>query len=96
MTGNNAKGEFVPRQQTGLRDWDAAEALLAEENKNAAARVQHGDDGITINQAVHEKFLKRHASKTGPKAHGQHELVLTRFEAFAKGQGVTFAPTTCA
>lgn len=90
ITGTTTKGEFVPRQTTGLREWDAAEAYLASINKQVVAEIVQGDHGVTLEYAKDE-FLKGHKAKVGKKAEGQHKLTLGRFVNYAKGQGVTFA-----
>jgi hypothetical protein len=69
ITGTTTKGEFVPRQSTGLRDWDAAEAYLASINKQVVAEIVHGDQGMTLEAATKE-FLDGHKAKVGEKAHG--------------------------
>jgi integrase len=90
ITGTTTKGEFVPRQSTGLRDWAAAEAYLASINKQVAAEIVQGDQGITLEKATQE-FSDGHAGKVGKKTLAQHKLTLARFVTYAKGQGVTYA-----
>jgi len=90
VTGINAKGEYIPRQTTGHRDWPSAEAYLASFNLQVAEEIGKVDDGITLADAT-QKFLLRHAAKTRPKVKKQHELLLGRLVTFAKGQAVTHA-----
>jgi site-specific recombinase XerD len=92
ITGINAKGEFVPRMATGLRDWSAAEAYLAKENERVAAEIRHGENGVTLEEAT-TKFVDSHKSEgnVGKGAERQYRLVMNRFTRYAKKQGVTFA-----
>jgi integrase len=90
ITGTTAKGEFVPRQSTGLRDWDAAEAYLASLNKKVAAEIVQGDQGITLADGI-QKFLDGHEENVKAKAMAHHKLTLDRFKTYAAGQGVTYA-----
>src|ERR1700733_322144 len=90
VTGTNAKGEYIPRQTTGHRDWPSAEAYLASFNLEVAQEIGVVDEGITLADAV-QKFLTRHGAKTRPKVKAQHELLLGRLVTFAKGQAVTHA-----
>jgi hypothetical protein len=78
ITGTTTKGEFVPRQSTGLSEWDAAEAYLASINKQVVAEIVQGDQGITL-EAAKDEFLDGHKGQVGKKAHGQHTLTLDRF-----------------
>jgi hypothetical protein len=71
ITGTTTKGEFVPRQSTALRDWDAAEAHLASINKQVVAEIVHGDQGITIEAAKNE-FLAGHKGKARKKTLARH------------------------
>lgn len=90
VTGTTAKGEFVPRQTTGLREWEAAEAYLVDFNKQVATEIVQADKGITL-EAATKNFLDAHAETIGEKALGQHRLILERLKTYAAGQGVTFA-----
>jgi hypothetical protein len=85
-----AKGEFVPRQSTGLRDWTAAEAYLADFNKQVVAEIVHGEEAITL-KASTDKFTDAHETFVSKKVCDQYKLVLSRLVSYAKGQGVTFA-----
>jgi integrase/recombinase XerD len=89
ITGVTAKGEFVPRQSTGLRDWPAAEAYLADINKQIVAEIVQGDQGTTVESAT-KKFRDAHQRKVKPKVLESYELVLRRLTKFAAGNGVTF------
>lgn len=90
ITGVTAKGEFVARQSTGLRDWNAAEAYLASFNQRVAAEIVQGDHGITLADAI-QKFLDGHEENAKEKALGHHKLTLERLTTYAAGQGVKYA-----
>ena len=74
ITGVTVKGEFVPRQSTGLRDWAAAEAYLADINKQVVAEIVHGDHVITIENAS-QKFRDAHKRNIKPKVLQQYKLL---------------------
>jgi site-specific recombinase XerD len=84
-----AKGEFVPRQSTGLRDWAAGEAYLASLNNQIAQEIQDGD-GITIADAC-KQFTDGHEEFASARVISQHKLVLDRFQTYANAQGVRLA-----
>ena len=86
ITGMTAKGEFVPRQTTKLREWEAAEAYLASLNNQIAQEIQDGD-GITIADA-RQQFLDGHKAFASGRVISQHKLTLDRFQTYANGQGV--------
>lgn len=92
ITGVNAKGEFVARQSTGLRDWSAAEAYLAKENERVAAEIRLGENAVTLEEAT-TKFVDSHRAEghIGPKTERQYRLVMSRFNRYARKQGITFA-----
>jgi hypothetical protein len=85
LTGTTAKGEFVPRQATGLRDWAAAEAHLSNFNKTVAAEVRLGDGALTIADAC-TKFRASHTGKVGKRALRQHELTHERLVKYAASE----------
>jgi integrase/recombinase XerD len=85
ITGTTDTERF-PRQATGLTDWKAAEAYVKSLVAKSKDVVVHGE---TLGACV-EKFLDAHRENVTDKVLGQHKLVLSRLEAFAKTRNKLF------
>ncbi len=85
LTGTTDTQRY-PRQATGLTDWKAAEAYVKSLVAKSKDVVVHGE---TIADCV-KKFLDAHQENVSERVLGQHRLVLSRLEAFAKTRNKFF------
>ena len=98
VVGRTANGHLVPRQSTGARDLETAQAqcktIIAKSNalaKAEAAKRQAEDiDGLTVKECA-ERYLDSRRHELGNKAYAQHRLLLDRLVDFCSARRAPFA-----
>jgi integrase/recombinase XerD len=98
VVGRTANGHLVPRQSTGARDLETAQAQCktviaksnAVEKAEAVKRKTDAVNGPTIRECA-DRYLESRRHELGEKAYSQHQLLLNRLTDFCAARGIKYA-----